>query len=64
MKIIVEVLDILGTATKEMKQSRASELILYLMSPEAHMNFREISQEGCRNHEAGGWSDKARQNDE
>ena len=28
VKIIVEVLDILGTATKEMKQSRASELIL------------------------------------
>ena len=35
MKIIVEVLDILGTATKEMKQSRASELIPYLRSLEA-----------------------------
>ena len=30
VKIIVEVLDILGTATKEMKQSRASEPIVHL----------------------------------
>ena len=37
VKIIVEVLDILGTATKEMKQSRASELILCLRSPEADL---------------------------
>ena len=37
VKIIVEVLDILGTATKEMKQSRASEFSLYLRSLEAHM---------------------------
>ena len=37
VNIIVEVLDILGTATKEMKQSRASEFILYLRSFEAHM---------------------------
>ena len=37
VKIIVEVLDILGTATKEMKQSRASELIVYLKSPKADM---------------------------
>jgi hypothetical protein len=28
VKIMVEVLDILGTATKEMKQSRASEFIV------------------------------------
>ena len=37
VKIIVEVIDILGTATKEMKQSRASEPIVYLRSPEADM---------------------------
>ena len=37
VKIIVEVLDILGTATKEMKPSRASEFSLYLRSLEAHM---------------------------
>jgi predicted XRE-type DNA-binding protein len=37
VKIMVEVLDILGTATKEMKQSRASELILVLRSLEAHV---------------------------
>jgi hypothetical protein len=30
VKIIVEVLDILATATKEMKQSRFSEFIPYL----------------------------------
>ena len=29
MEITVEVLDILATATKEMKQSRASEFVLY-----------------------------------
>jgi hypothetical protein len=34
--IMVEVLDILGTATKEMKQSRASEPILLLRLLEAH----------------------------
>jgi hypothetical protein len=37
LKIIVEVLDILGTATKEMKQSRASKFILYLRSLGAHI---------------------------
>ena len=37
VNIIVVVIDILGTATKEMKQSRASEFILYLRSFEAYM---------------------------
>jgi hypothetical protein len=37
VKIMVEVLDILGTATKEMKQSRASELILALLSLKAEV---------------------------
>ena len=37
VKIIVEVIDILGTATKEMKQSRASEFIFYLKLFEADM---------------------------
>ena len=37
VKIIVEVLDILGTATKEMKQSRASEPILFLIPLDADM---------------------------
>ncbi|KAI9447685.1 hypothetical protein H4582DRAFT_2123996 [Lactarius indigo] len=36
VKIIVEVLDILGTATKEMKQSRASEVVLRSRLLEAH----------------------------
>ena len=37
VKIMVEVLDILGTATKEMKQSRASAGILHLRLFEAHV---------------------------
>jgi len=37
IKITAEVLDILGTATKEMKQSRASEFGLLLTSPLAHV---------------------------
>jgi hypothetical protein len=36
-KIMVEVLDILETATKEMKQSRASEVILRLRLLEANV---------------------------
>jgi hypothetical protein len=36
VKIMVEVLDILATATKEMKQSRFSEFILLLKSLKAH----------------------------
>ena len=37
VNIIVVAIDILGTATKEMKQSRANEFILYLRSFEAYM---------------------------
>ena len=37
VKIMVEVLDILGTATKEMKQSRASEVFLHIKLIEAHV---------------------------
>ena len=36
VKIMVEVLDILGTATKEMKQSRASKAVLRLLSLKAY----------------------------
>ncbi len=36
VKIMIKVLDILGTATKEMKQSRASEVVLCLRLLEAH----------------------------
>ena len=36
MKIMVEVLDILGTASKEMQQSRASEVILRFRLLEAY----------------------------
>ena len=37
VKIMVEVLDILGTATKEMKQSRLSEVTLCLRLLEANV---------------------------
>ena len=37
MKIMVKVLDILGTTTKEMKQSRASGFILHLRLLETHV---------------------------
>ena len=37
VEIMVEVLDILGTATKEMKQGRASEVIVHLGLLEANV---------------------------
>lgn len=42
VKMIVEVLDILGTATREMKQSRAREFMHRLPSLDAHV-CRKIS---------------------
>lgn len=42
MKIIVEVLDILGTATKVMKQSRAREFMLRLLSLKAHVRVEKF----------------------
>ena len=42
VKIIVEVLDILATATKEMKQSQTSEFMLQLTSLEAHMSSEKF----------------------
>ena len=63
VKIMVEVLDILATATKEMKQSRFSEILLRLRLFATNM-CRNLFEEGGRNDEAGGWSEEARQNDE
>jgi hypothetical protein len=42
VKIMVEVLDILGTATQEMKQSRFSEDILRLRLLEAHLQSEKF----------------------
>ena len=42
IKVMVEVLDILGIATKEMKQSRASEAILLIQLLEAHVSLEKI----------------------
>jgi hypothetical protein len=58
VKIIVEVLDILGTATMEMKRSRFSEVVLRFRLFEAHV-CRNIFEKGCENNEAGRWSEKA-----
>ena len=51
VKIMVEVLGILGTATKELKQSRMSEVILRLGCLRL-MRFRKISEKGDRHNEA------------
>jgi hypothetical protein len=64
VKIMVEVLDILATATKEIKQSRFSEFILLLKSLKAHAMFRKVLKEGGWNHETGRRSTKVGQNDE
>lgn len=64
VKIIVEVLDILGTATKEMKQSRFSELILCLRFLETYDECRNVFKKGGGNNEVGRWTEEARQNDE
>ena len=42
IKVMVEVLDILGIATKEMKQSRASEAILLIQMLEAQLSLEKI----------------------
>src|ERR1700677_2688301 len=42
VKIMVEILDILGTATKEMKQSQTSESILCFRWLEAHPYSKKI----------------------
>jgi hypothetical protein len=42
VKIMVEVLDILGTATQEMKQSRFSEIILRLRLLEAYLQSEKF----------------------
>jgi hypothetical protein len=54
VKIMVEVLDILGTATKEMKESRASKVILRFRSRGLYV-IRKISKETGGNKKAGGW---------
>jgi hypothetical protein len=56
VKIMVEVLDILGTATKEMKESRASKVILSLRSRRLCI-IRKISKETGGNKKAGGRSE-------
>ena len=42
VKIMLEVLDILGTATQEMKQSRFSEIILRLRFLDAHLQSEKF----------------------
>ena len=42
VEITVEVLDILATATKEMKQSRASEFVLHMMPLQIHVGLEKF----------------------
>ncbi len=42
VKVMAEVLDILGMSTKEMKQSRASEFVFLLTSPKAYIISEKI----------------------
>jgi hypothetical protein len=44
VKIMAEVLDILGTATKEMKQSRASEAIFFVLGCSRLTHVQKISK--------------------
>jgi hypothetical protein len=62
--IIVEVLDILGTATKEMKQSRASEPILLLRLLDAHERVEKFLKKVAGITKLDDESEKARKNDE
>lgn len=59
--IMVEVLDILGTATKEMKLSRASGFIVHRSSSVTQNScvFRKVFKESGGDNEARGWSEKA-----
>ena len=51
MKIMVEVLDILGITTKEIKQSKASELSLHITLPLTHIGPEKFLKK------LGGWTD-------
>jgi hypothetical protein len=59
VKIMVEVLDVLGTTTKEMKHSRFSEVVLPLRLLEAYV-CRNVFEKGGGNNEAGRRSEEAR----
>jgi hypothetical protein len=60
VEITVEVLDILATATKEIKQSRASELVLRYTLLKTHIRFRKVCEKGGGADGSRGWDEEAR----
>ena len=60
VQITVEILDILATATKEMKQSRASEFDLCPTFLEANIGSEKFVKRVVGLDEAGGWDEEAR----
>jgi phosphate starvation-inducible protein PhoH len=60
VEITVEVLDILATATKELKQSRASEFVLRHTLLKTHIGFRKVREKGGGADGSRGWDEEAR----
>jgi phosphate starvation-inducible protein PhoH len=58
VEITVEVLDILATATKEIKQSRASQCALHQTLLKTHIEFRKVCEEGGGTDRSGGWDEE------
>ena len=58
VEITVEVLNIIATATKEMKQSRTSEFVLYQTILISYL-FRKVCKESGRAYGFGGWDKDA-----
>lgn len=63
VKIMIEVLSILGIATKEIKQSRMSEYVLYKSVTLDWRIFRKILEETDRKDRPRGCAEEARQVD-
>jgi hypothetical protein len=64
VEITVEILDILATATKEMKESRASQFFLSSNVSWGSHRFRKNCKEGSREDGPRGWAEEARDVDE
>ena len=62
-KIMVEVLNVLGIATKEIRQGRTSKLLLYECFAVDKMILRKISEEADRKDRYRGCAEEARQAD-
>jgi hypothetical protein len=63
VQIMVEVLSILGIATKEIKQSRMSKYLLYKYATVGLTMFRKVCEEADRKDRNRRCAEKARQTD-